>query len=92
MVIDNLIYSDCLEDLEMNMAKYLINNNIYDVNFKYNERIKYYFDRDIGKLVVEQKSKKSEYTITNYLQNGKIKSGSIVKNYPENKPKLRLNS
>ena len=37
-----------------------------------------------------QKLKKSEYTITNYPKNGKIKSGTVVKNFPENKPKYSL--
>ncbi len=81
---------DQSEDVEMNVAQYLINSKIHDVNFKNNERIKYYVDRDVSQLVVKQKLKKSEYTITNYPKNGKIKSGTVVKNFPENKPKYSL--
>ena len=81
---------DQSEDLEMNVAQYLIDNKIHDVDFKNNERIRYYVDRDIAQLVAKQHLKKSEYTITNYPKNGKIKSGTIIKNFPENKPKFIL--
>lgn len=75
---------------EMYVAKYLKMNNIYNVNFKNNERIRYYFDKDVSQLTVKQNLKKSEYTIINYPKNGKIKSGTIIKNFPENKPKFSL--
>lgn len=55
-----------------------------------NERIRYYIDKDVGELVVKQKLKKSKYIITKYLKNGKIKSGTVIKNFPENKPKFSL--
>jgi len=81
---------DRSEDVEMDVAKYLIMNNIHNINFKNNERLRYYVDRDISRLVVKQKLKKSEYIIMKYPKNGKIKSGTIVKNFPENKPKFSL--
>ena len=81
---------DRSEDVEMDVAKYLIMNSMHNINFKNNERIRYYFDRDIRRLVAKQHLKKSEYTITNYPKNGKIKSGTIIKNFPENKPKFSL--
>jgi len=81
---------DRSEDVEMNVAKYLIMNSMHNVNFKNNDRLRYYFDRDIGPLVVTQKLKKSEYIITKYPKNGKIKSGTIIKNFPENNPKFSL--
>lgn len=74
----------------MTDAKYLIMNSMHNINFKNNDRIRYYFDKDIGRLVVKQKLKKSEYIITKYPKNGKIKSGTVIKNFPENKPKFTL--
>jgi hypothetical protein len=81
---------DKSEDVEMDVAKYLIMNNIHNIDFKNKDRIKYYVDRDIGRLVVNQKLKKSEYIITKYPKSGKIKSGAIIKNFPEHKPKFSL--
>jgi len=81
---------DRSEDIEKNVAKYLIMNSMHNIDFKDNDRIKYYVDRDISRLVVKQKLKKSEYTITKYPKNGKIKSGTIIKNFPERKPKFSL--
>ena len=46
---------------------------------------------DLSNLqTLEKHFKKSEYTITNYPKNEKIKSGTIIKNFPENKPKFSL--
>lgn len=67
-----------------------LSNSIRDVNFKKNDRIRYYFDNDVGGLVFKQKIEKSEYTVMRFPKNGKIKSDKVIKSFPEKNPKFIL--
>ena len=82
-------FHDRFQHNEMKIANYLIENNIYDVNFKSNERIRYYVDRNIGNLINKQKYKNNKYSLIKYSKINKDKS-KIIKNFPENKPKFSL--
>ena len=81
---------DRSKDVEMDAADYLLINNISDVNFKNNERIKYYDDNDIGGLFFKQKIEKSEYTIMRFPQIGEIQTSIVIENFPKKIPKFFL--
>lgn len=89
ILISNMLYDRKFND-DKEVAKYLKDNKIDNINFNDNDRIRYYLTRNIGELVINDNIGHFDYELISYDNLDLQIFNNVVVKLPLSKPKYVL--
>lgn len=89
ILISNMLYDGKFND-DKEVAKYLKDNKIDNINFNDNDRIRYYLTRNIGELVINDNIGHFDYELISYDNLDSQIFNNVVVKLPLSKPKYVL--